>query len=793
MKKLLQFKKTKLAMGIIAFSFALNVQAQNLTWAKKLGGTNDEIGKSVVVDAIGNVYTTGYFRGTVDFDPGVATFTLASAGDWDVYVSKLDMNGNFVWAKRFGSAGASDDQSFSISLDPLNNVYTTGYFRGTVDFDPGPGTMTLSSSGLRDFFISKLDAAGNFVWAQKIGGLGDDIANSIVVDASGDVYTSGYFSGTVDFDPGITTNTLSSVGSLDIFISKLDQFGNYVWAKQIGSGNADFGICITTDGVGNILTAGYFQGTADFDPGLSTFTMATAGSGDAFVIKLTNAGNFIFAKSLGGTGFDSIESIATDASNNIYTTGYFAGTADFDPSLNSFSLTSAGTDDVFVSKLDNAGNFVWAKKMGGSSAEVGHSIDVDASGNVYTAGSYNGTADFDPSATTNTLISSGANDIFVSKLDASGNYVWAKSIGNSGNDDAYGLTVDATGNVYTTGNFANTVDFDAGVGTYTLASFGGLSDVFVLKMGSCAANASPVNTTPVVNLTLCQNQSTTLTATGTGTVNWYASPNGTTIVNSGLSFTTPTLSAGSFSYYASTTNTCGAESGRTSFNLTINPLPTISVNSGTICFGNSFTIIPSGAINYTFQSGSAIVNPLLTSSYTVVGVNIFGCVSPSFATSHVTVKALPTINVVSSNPVICIGGTANLSATGGIAYFWTPGGSVPFISISPSVTTSYTVSGLGSNGCSGSSVFIQNVSLCDGIDQITDSGNKLSIFPNPSSAYITIKTEEAIQSISVVNAQGALVKTETINTFSVEELSSGIYFIKIKTLNGIGTTRFIKE
>jgi Secretion system C-terminal sorting domain/Ig-like domain CHU_C associated len=282
-------------------------------------------------------------------------------------------------------------------------------------------------------------------------------------------------------------------------------------------------------------------------------------------------------------------------------------------------------------------------------------------------------------------------------------------------------------------------------------------------------------------------------AAGTGTVNWYTSFSSTTIVNSGLSFTVTPTSVGTFSYYASTTSSCGAESNRTAFVVTINPVPTISVNSGTICSGNSFTIIPNGAVNYTFQGGNAVVNPFVTSSYTVVGANIFGCISPSFATSQVTVKASPTINVVSNNPVICIGGTANLSATGGIAFFWTPGGSGSSISVSPSITTTYSVNGLGSNGCSGSTLFTQNVSLCDGINQISNSGKALSVFPNPSSAYITIKTEEAIQSVFIFNAQGALMKTETQSTFLVEHLSKGIYFLQIKTERGVSVSRFVKE
>lgn len=465
--------------------FSVSMKAQNLIWAKQLGGTNDEISKSIAVDASGNVYTTGAFRGTVDFDPGAATFTLTSSGDWDVYVSKLDANGNFLWAKRFGSSGANDDQAFSITLDASNNVYTTGYFRSTVDFDPGAATFTLTSSGNRDVFINVLDASGNFIRAKKLGGPGDDVGYSIAVNGAGQIYTCGYFNGTADFDPSVATNTLISTGGNDIFICQLDQFGGYVWASQIGSVNGDVATCLTLDASSNLVVAGYFQGTADFNPSASTFTLANVGSGDVFVSKFTGSGSFIWAKSMGGINFDRIESVTTDASFNIYTTGYFGGTADFDPAAATYTLASAGLDDIFVSKLDVSGNFVWAKSMGGTGVETGYSIDVDATGNVYTTGSYYGTCDFDPSAATYTVASVAGNlDFYISKLDASGNFVWAKSMGGSSDDIGYSLTIDAAGAVYTTGTFMGTVDFDPNAGIVNLIAPGFSSEVFVHKTSS---------------------------------------------------------------------------------------------------------------------------------------------------------------------------------------------------------------------------------------------------------------------------------------------------------------------
>ena len=455
--------------------------AQGYQWSKSMGGTNDDAGISIAVDGSGNVYTSGFFTGTVDFDPGAGTSNLTSAGNnSDIYISKLDAAGNFIWAKRLG--GSSVEIGLSIAVDSFGNVYTAGSFMGTVDFDPGTGSSNLTSAGLFDIFISKLDSAGNFGWAKSMGGTNDDNGASISVDGSGNVYTTGYFHGNVDFDPGPGTSNLTSAGSIDIFISKLDASGNFIWAKSMGGTGPDGTSSITVDGSGNIYTTGSFQGTVDFDPGVGTSNLITAGSNDIFISKLDAAGNFIWAKSMGGTtGQVGSSSITVDGSGNVYTTGNFQGTVDFDPGTGTSNLTSAGGTDIFILRLDAAGNFSWAKSIGGSSIDHGASIALDGSGNVYTTGYFDGTVDFDPGAGTSNLTSAGSSDIFISKLDAAGNFGWAKSMGDTGIDRSNSIIMDKSGNVYTIGLFMGTVDFNPGAGTSNLTSAGS-TDIFISKL-----------------------------------------------------------------------------------------------------------------------------------------------------------------------------------------------------------------------------------------------------------------------------------------------------------------------
>jgi hypothetical protein len=467
---------------IFLLGTGISFAQSTLIWAKAIGGTETDQGSSIAVDASGNVYTTGSYEGTVDFDPGAGTFNLTAAVNGGIFVSKLDAAGNFVWAKAMGGTGI--EVGYSITIDASGNILTTGNFNGTADFDPGAGTFNLTSAAAsNDIFISKLDATGNFVWAKAMGGANTDIGRSIATDAWGYVYTTGMFVNTVDFDPGAGTFNLTSAGIADIFVSKLDAAGNFVWAKAMGGTGFDIGYSIALDASGNVYTTGKFESTADFDPGVGTFNLTSAGVEDIFISKLDAAGNFVWAKSMGGTSYDHGYSIALDASGNVYTTGIFGDTIDFDPGVGTFNLTAAGQLDIFISKLDAAGNFVWVKAMGGANTDIGRSITVDASGNVYTTGEFGGTVDFDPGAGTFNL-NSGDGRIFISKLDAAGNFVWANAIGGINMANCYSIALDASGNVYTTGHFGGTADFDPGAGIFNLTAVGGSgTDIFVHKMG----------------------------------------------------------------------------------------------------------------------------------------------------------------------------------------------------------------------------------------------------------------------------------------------------------------------
>ncbi|MCB9204548.1 MAG: T9SS type A sorting domain-containing protein [Flavobacteriales bacterium] len=388
----------------------------------------------------------------------------------------------FDWAGSIG--GGSYDLGADITTDAAGNVYSIGAIQGVaIDMDPGPAGSFVNANGGYDTYIHKVDAYGYLDWYITFGGSQNDVGLSIALDGDGNIFATGHFFGTTDFDPGVGVTELTSNGDRDVYILKLDANGDFLWARSFGASDDDYGYAVATDATGNVYTTGKFEGTVDFDPGPGTAIHTASANDDFFVQKLDANGNFLWANTMGGAGNDRGLAITTDLNGNVYTTGTFFGTIDFDPGVGVLELSTTGSIfDIFIQKLDTDGNLVWAKVMGGSNWDFGHAIAVDAIQNVYTTGYFHFTVDFDPGVGVANLTSNGEADIFVQKLDANGDFVWAKSMGSS-SGDSYGhaIDIDAAGNVYTTGEFSGIADFDPGAGTYFLSS-SGFSDIYYQKL-----------------------------------------------------------------------------------------------------------------------------------------------------------------------------------------------------------------------------------------------------------------------------------------------------------------------
>jgi hypothetical protein len=490
----MKFYNKLLGATLLGGGFSLNVMSQQMPmdWASSMPGTGGDSGKDIVTDASGNVILLGEFANTVDFQPGAGTTNLTSAGSGDGSVAKYDTDGNLIWAVRFGGTG--NDVSTSIDVDNSGNIYVCGYFNAAGDFDPGVGTTTLTPVGGNDAFILKLDQNGLFVWAKQIGGTNEDAAMALEVDASGNVVIGGFYSTTVDFDPNAGTVNSTSAGGNDGYILKLNSAGNFVWRYTFGSTSNDEARAIITDASGNAYVTGYFNGTVDFDFSGATQNL-TGVSEEIFVLKVASGGTYTNAISMGSTGADSGRGIDVDSNGDIIVSGYFSGTVDFDSGAGTTNKTSNGGHDIFVQKLTNSLSHVWTSTAGGISDDQAWSAETDEIDNVFLAGFFRNTADFDPGTGTQNVTVSGGGvfaDQFYWKLDTDGNYVFANKGGSTNND--HSLAFYPSGDAaYITGYLQGTSDYDFDAGVTNLSSAGS-GDIYLVKYYNC----NPINTNDVI-------------------------------------------------------------------------------------------------------------------------------------------------------------------------------------------------------------------------------------------------------------------------------------------------------
>jgi len=493
-------------LGLFAIGVLLTVigfgQQPSFEWAVGEGGSSADQTESVQVGVNGDVFITGQFQGTVDFDPGAGVFNLVSNGGRDIFVQKLDNSGNFIWAKSIG--GSSGDYGYSITTDASDNVYVCGFFQSvSVDFDPGPGIQIETLSGASDGFVLALDSNGDFLWSHVTGGAGQECSRSIDYDGLGNIVLSGYFDSTVDFDPGVGTLSLTSNGNYDVFIQKLSITGSLVWVKSVGGTDNDDVKDLEIDASGNVVLCGNFKTTVDFDPSPGVMNFTSLGNDDIFVLNLSSSGNYNWARTFGSSSSlspDQPFALACDGSGNVFTVGWYNNSIDFDPSAGMSIYTPIGVTDAFVHKFSSTGAFEWVKSFGGVFADGAREIAIDGNNDLYITGSYRSSVDFNPNVGDSTLSAVGGDDIFILKLLNDGSFDFVRAFGGSGYDYGQTIVVDVSGNIFTGGKFQNSVDFnpDAGVNNSTAT---GSYDIFVQKLSQCTPTAPTPDVINLPNLT----------------------------------------------------------------------------------------------------------------------------------------------------------------------------------------------------------------------------------------------------------------------------------------------------
>ncbi|TNE54627.1 MAG: hypothetical protein EP338_07350 [Bacteroidetes bacterium] len=518
----MSFKRSRLLLAA-TIMLSTSVQAQTVEWAIASGGLDQDMILAQTVDGAGNLYVCGEYRMTVDFDPGTGEDLHTSTENSevtipysDVFIQKFDQNGKYLWGKSIG--GESFDLAKDIQLDTQGNIYLTGYIRGKVDFDPGPGVFELSSSDSThgydpNFYILKLTNDGDFIWAKvfendAIGGWDGWTPGKLGIGANA-IYFAGTCTDTLDAnpDPQVENLLLPAEGGgandrRDFFVVKLDLDGNYQWAHRFGSAGTDAMVDMDLDAQENMYLTGWFSDTVDFDPGTGIHELMNKENAvNGFVLKLDSDGKFVWVKQILSTDFGTGALISVDQQGGVYVVGTARDTLDFTPDVagDQYVSTAEYMDMSFVCHFDSQGAFEWAKiirteEEGLALGYIGD-VGVDAFGNVHVVGGVGGKADFDPDNPGGEIVTDVVKEVFIPyylsyALDGERLLMeLPEIIPDTGGMSFHRITFGPQNELYLSGVFAPMVEFNTSTGTInyvanSLEGQGLLSDYFLLKRQS---------------------------------------------------------------------------------------------------------------------------------------------------------------------------------------------------------------------------------------------------------------------------------------------------------------------
>lgn len=453
----------------------------------RIGSSGPDFARAVVTDGSGNAYVAGYFATLVNFDPISALASgRVAIGASDISVAKYSATGAFQWVYSIG--GSDSDTPFDIKLGSSNGIIVAG----TVSAGAVCTGRVVPNAGGHDILLMRLSAAGTCDWALGIGSSGEDEAHAMLVEPSGDIVLTGFFTGTVDFDPGAGAAVLVSRGGRDGFVARYGADGTFKNVVQFGGVEDDAGNAMARTVEGDLIVGGEFRSAATFGSALAPLLLTSAGDADFFVERLSPQLGTQWAIRGGGTGFDAVglNSLQVDGLGRILVAGSFSGVADLDPSVGAILVTSQGGSDVFLARYDGTG--VWAgiaREFGGSGSESVDNMVLDAAGNLYLAGWFQNSVDFDPGAGTHVVTAygiQGAGDGYVLSLNNLAEFRWVDPIGSviagEGNlGITSGLALQSNGSLWAVGRFFGRVTYDRTDPTVQSQSLGD-ADQYVVRL-----------------------------------------------------------------------------------------------------------------------------------------------------------------------------------------------------------------------------------------------------------------------------------------------------------------------
>jgi propanediol utilization protein len=821
-------------------------------WGTYYGGSGDDRGFSCKADNSGNIYMAGR---TVS--SGISIATLGShqpnyGGGNDAFLVKFNSAGIRQWGTYYG--GSLIEEGNSCATDAAGNVYMTG-----ITETPSSASIATFGShqptfggGFCDAFLVKFNSSGIRQWGTYYGGIGEDRGLSFATDVYGNVFMAGYTNSPSGFTSIATLGSHQSTfggGYYDAFLVKFTDLGIRQWGTYYGGNNAisggdDRGFSCLADASGNVYMVGATAsptGTIIASSG-SHQSAFGGGNNDAFLVKLSDCvypsitvnsgaicagqsftinptgantytiqgGNVVVSPSINttytviGTSTAGCASQAFATSNltvnpnpiitvnngvicagqnftinpngaNNYTIQ--GGSAVVSPTSNA-SFTVAGTSTAGCVSQAVATSSLFVNQnptitVNNGAICAGQNFTINPNGaNTYTI--QGGNAVVSPTSNASFTLSGTSTAGCVSQAFATSNLTVNPNptitVNNGTICVGQNFTINPNGaNTYTIqgGNAVVSPSINT---TYTVigtSTAGCISQAFVTS--SMLVNPNPIIT--VNNGTICVGQTFTINPTGANT---YTIQGGNALVSPSINTT--------YTVIGTSTAGCISQAFVTS-SMLVNPNPIITVNNGTICAGQNFTINPNGANTYTIQGGNAVVSPTSNSNYTVVGTSTAGCLSQAVATSSLIVNASPTVTVNSG--AICIGESFTISPNGANTYTIQGASAV----VSPSISTTYTVAGTSTVGCvsQGFATSSLTVNQCVGISNQNMGIGSVSIYPNPTNGEFTIELVSLNNTyITITNVLGQIIKTqkaELMNQINLNLFEQGVYFINVMENN----------
>lgn len=766
----------------------------------------------------------GAYADSPDVDPGPANVALPTASTFGLYLLKYTDDIEYIsHAAVIGSS--TSITPFSACFDNNDNIYVVGSYKGTVDFDPGPGVtnLTCASTSQNASFLVKYDKNFNLQWVINLTHAGNTVIYDVQTNSSGEVFISGNSNQTIDLDPSSNTANFTPGYLANVYLAKYSSSGDYInHIGGLGNGLTH----ISLDENDNVNVVGQFSKEIDFDPSPTTANLSPVNSSDLFIAQYTSDLTYNYAVTIGNTEYEYVHKINSDKQSNLYIYGVFLGNLDFDPGVSS-SILDSGTDrHYFLLKLDENGIFNWVKEYDWfvNYAQINYPqlIHFDDLNNVYLHNHFTNSINIDLGNTNTTLNATGGKDGYVVKYDASGNYIWHIQLGGNNGSDytrVYTANIDEYGVVRIAGKMRVINDFDPSpYETFGITNFESYSDGFYAKYNQL--------TTGSVLSSICEgstfdvpfNNPKDLKAGNVYTVELsnatgdFSSPTviGTLNSNSAngiISATMPTGISGS-AYRVRVVSSMPQLTGeRNDSDIEILNLPSLNIqpNSTFVCEGDSTAILvaTTGTDSYNWYKDNVVIpntdndSIIFTISatadqglYYAVATN--GCGTTNSDTVLLTINPVYNVN---ENKGVCYGGsytfpdgTTQNNITADLVY--TSNLQTVSSSCDSTIVTNLTVTEINSTVTQNGNTL--EVGQANATYQWYDCGNSSAI-PNADEQTFTATTSGTYHVEIDYNGCTSTSSCETIQLAGVTEMNLNELKVYPNPSNGLFTVEFNNE